>query len=98
MGADDFYPEELPVRRVFVGRVVEVGGLHGRRRTDGDGRRYGRFDGPSGSLCLAASAADNAVALETADLGGRHAQQLREYGFCVLAESRRAANGDARDG
>jgi hypothetical protein len=45
-----------------------------------------------------ASAADDAVALEAADLGGRHAEQLREYRFGVLAELRRAANGDARDG
>jgi hypothetical protein len=49
-------------------------------------------------VCSAASAADNAVALEAADLGGRHAQQLRQHGFGVLAELRRAANGDARDG
>jgi hypothetical protein len=46
----------------------------------------------------AARAAHNPVALEAADLGGRHAQQVRQDGFCVLAELRGAANRDARDG
>jgi hypothetical protein len=45
----------------------------------------------------APSAMNNPVALEAADLGGGHAQQLREYGFRVLAELRCAANGDAWD-
>ena len=45
----------------------------------------------------AARAAYDSIALEAPDLGGRHAEQVGEHGFCVLPELRRSPDGGSRD-
>ena len=49
------------------------------------------------SRWLLARAAYDSIALEAPDLGGSHAEQVGEHGFCVLPELRRSPDGGSSD-
>jgi hypothetical protein len=86
-------PMSSAVRRMRCGPFAR--GCRGTWRGGGSGTR-GRNDRLRGDGAV--RAADDAVAFEPAYFGGGHSEQIREYGFGVLAEPRCAPDGGPRDG